>query len=219
LLVFVTHAESSSGGRRLCSRALSFAPTIQNEGPGLDCSQTPGPRCAVPWQAIVQALYACRPRVLSSARGDGLGTRSPPSYRLYHCRRCGVQVRICRRCDHGQIYCAGECSRIRRRESLRRAGARYQRSRRGAARHAARQRAWRGRRRAKVTHQGWAARSVARKVSGYPLTVAKPDANCAATADFTVRSSAQRLEWLSRCSFCAVVLPAWTRWRRWAWSG
>ena len=53
---------------------LSFAPTIQNEGPGLDCSQTPGPRCAVPWQAIVQALYACRPRVLSSAWGmSGVG--------------------------------------------------------------------------------------------------------------------------------------------------
>jgi len=35
------------------------------------------------------------------------------------------------RCDHGNIYCAGECSLIRRRESLRRAQARYQHSRRG----------------------------------------------------------------------------------------
>jgi len=30
------------------------------------------------------------------------------------------QVCICRRCDRGQIYCPGECRRIRRRESLRR---------------------------------------------------------------------------------------------------
>ena len=83
-----------------------------------------------------------------------LGALGEPSYRLYNCERCGVQVRICSRCDHGNIYCAGECARIRRRESLRRAAARYQRSRRGAHRHAARQRRWRIRRRQEVTHQG-----------------------------------------------------------------
>jgi predicted nucleic acid-binding Zn ribbon protein len=55
-----------------------------------------------------------------------LGVLREPTYRLYNCQRCGVQVRICRRCDHGNIYCAQECSRIRRRECLRRAGARYQ---------------------------------------------------------------------------------------------
>jgi late competence protein required for DNA uptake (superfamily II DNA/RNA helicase) len=41
-----------------------------------------------------------------------------PAYRLYNCERCGVQVRICQRCDHGNVYCAGECAGIRRRESL-----------------------------------------------------------------------------------------------------
>lgn len=58
-----------------------------------------------------------------------MGPLEEPTYRLYNCRRCAVQVRICRHCDHGNIYCAGECSRICRRESLRRAGARYQRTR------------------------------------------------------------------------------------------
>ena len=48
------------------------------------------------------------------------------SYRLYSCGRCAQQVRICRGCDRGNQYCAGECARIRRRESLRRAGERYQ---------------------------------------------------------------------------------------------
>ena len=80
-----------------------------------------------------------------------------PAYRLYNCERCQVQVRICERCDRGNVYCAGECAKIRRRESLRRAQARYQRSRGGARRHAARQRRWRERQRENlkiVTHQG-----------------------------------------------------------------
>jgi hypothetical protein len=66
-------------------------------------------------------------------------------YRVFRCRRCATEVRVCRRCDHGQVYCLGECSRICRRESLQRAGARYQQTRRGAHRHAARQRRWRER--------------------------------------------------------------------------
>lgn len=74
--------------------------------------------------------------------------------RFYHCGRCGEQVRICRRCDRGNTYCAGPCAPIRRREPLHRAGARYQKSYRGACRHAARQSAWRARRAQKVTHQG-----------------------------------------------------------------
>jgi hypothetical protein len=76
------------------------------------------------------------------------------SYRLYSCGRCRRQVRICCNCDHGNRYCEGECAAVRRRESLHRAGARYQCSYRGACRHAARQSAWRERRAQKVTHHG-----------------------------------------------------------------
>ena len=47
---------------------------------------------------------------------------SEKTYRLYSCGRCAEQVRICRDCDRGNRYCAGECAQIRRRESLRRAG-------------------------------------------------------------------------------------------------
>ena len=68
---------------------------------------------------------------------------SEQSYRLYSCGRCAQQVRICCECDRGNLYCAGECALIRRSESLRRAGARYQLSYRGACCHAARQRRWR----------------------------------------------------------------------------
>jgi hypothetical protein len=76
------------------------------------------------------------------------------SHRLYQCAACGHTVHICRVCDRGNVYCAGACARLRRSESLRRAGARYQCSRRGATRHAARQSALRDRHRQEVTHQG-----------------------------------------------------------------
>jgi hypothetical protein len=79
---------------------------------------------------------------------------SRKTYRLYSCRRCAQQVRICRDCDRGNIYCAGECAQICRRESKRRAAKHYQLSQRGASRHAHRQNAWRARQAQKVTHQG-----------------------------------------------------------------
>ena len=68
---------------------------------------------------------------------------SEPICRVYCCRGCEIEVWVCPDCDHGQVFCAGECSSSSRRESLRRAGARYQKTRRGAHRHAARQRRWR----------------------------------------------------------------------------
>jgi hypothetical protein len=55
----------------------------------------------------VQALYACPSPALSSAWG-ALGVLGEPSYRLYNCARCAVQVRICRRCDHGNVYCGDD---------------------------------------------------------------------------------------------------------------
>jgi len=89
---------------------------------------------------------------------------SEKSYRFYSCGRCARQVRICSDCDRGNLYCTGECARMRRRESLRRAGERYQLSYHGACRHAARQRAWRVRQAQKVTHQGCLPTAVARIV-------------------------------------------------------
>ena len=141
-----------------------------------------------------------------------------PAYRLYNCERCQVQVRICERCDYGNVYCAGECAKIRRRESLRRAQARYQRSRGGARRHAARQRRWRERQREDpkiVTHQG------------SPLTVTQ----CIVLVSAVIRSQpidASPCEpepprkirpLLEHCAFCGAALPAWTRQRPWRWSG
>lgn len=75
------------------------------------------------------------------------------SYRFYYCARCGVAVNICPRCDYGNIYCSGECSSVRRHQSVRSAGIRYQNTKEGRRKHAVRQARYRHRQK-KVTHQG-----------------------------------------------------------------
>jgi hypothetical protein len=136
-----------------------------------------------------------------------------PTYRLYNCRRCGVLVEICTRCDRGNIYCMGECSQIRRLESWRRASAHYQHTRRGAARHAARQRDWRANH-PKVTHQGSARETCRCSISAHPIALS--ESTDAATVDIkqTVPQGAR-----GRCAFCGTKLSGWTRMRLWQWSG
>jgi len=142
----------------------------------------------------------------------GLGLLQEPTYRLYNCRRCAMQVLICARCDHGNIYCGDECSRLSRRESLRRAAARYQHTRCGAARHAARQSAWRARH-PKVTHQGSSSGALECIVSHQLRLSESTDAAGVETKQTLYRTSP------GRCAFCGAVLPAWTRIRLWQWSG
>jgi hypothetical protein len=86
----------------------------------------------------------------SSARVGVIG-----EVREFRCARCEERALVCPACDHGQVYCAGDCRAIRRRESVRRAGAKYQGSPVGARKHAARQRQWANNRAQKVTHHGF----------------------------------------------------------------
>ena len=81
------------------------------------------------------------------------GQSEPLSARLFLCGRCRRQVIICRCCDRGQLYCADGCSGQARRQSLREAGRRYERTRGGRQKHADRSRRYRARREI-VTHQG-----------------------------------------------------------------
>ena len=173
----------------------------------------PGPSVLSAWKRRFAApLCLPRPGAVQCLREGALGALQQQLYRLYSCHRCGVQVRICQRCDHGNIYCGRECSAIRRRESLRRAGARYQRTRRGAARHAARQRGYRVRRKQKVTHQGCEALARAGNVAAHPnMKSESPDA----PEDIYMPTSGSAL---SRCAFCEEPLPQWTRPRLWIWS-
>ena len=88
-----------------------------------------------------------------------------PSARRFLCERCRTPVLVCSHCDRGQIYCAGGCAATARSEHQRAAARRYQCSRSGRFKHAARTRRWRERRAAltrpaltspaqSVTHQG-----------------------------------------------------------------
>ncbi len=73
--------------------------------------------------------------------------------RLYFCARCRRQVVICSRCDRGNQYCGEGCAQQARATSLQTAAKRYQQTQSGRHRHAARQRAYRARKKS-VTHQG-----------------------------------------------------------------
>ena len=76
------------------------------------------------------------------------------SHRLFICVRCGRQIRICTRCDRGNVYCSAPCADFARRRTLREAGRRYQQQTpAGRRNHAARQQRYRLRQK-KVTHQG-----------------------------------------------------------------
>ena len=139
------------------------------------------------------------------------------SYRLYSCRGCSVSVSICGRCDHGNIFCAGECAAVSRRASNRRAGARYQRTRRGARRHAARQQAWRERQLEKVTHQGCAPTGPVFTMS-ITVDMAALELNDAPSALIDPRSTTEAANIrrvAGRCDFCHAPLPVFTRLRTW----
>lgn len=77
-----------------------------------------------------------------------------PDRRRFHCCRCEKATYICSHCDRGQMYCSRRCRDEARRECVREAGARYQRTRRGREKHARRQQRYRDRQSSgeKVTH-------------------------------------------------------------------
>jgi hypothetical protein len=74
------------------------------------------------------------------------------SCRIFLCARCRSQVLVCRRCDRGQIYCAGTCAKQARRHQQREARRRYQATTRGRAMHADRNRRYRARQRGVTDH-------------------------------------------------------------------
>jgi len=65
--------------------------------------------------------------------------------RTFNCRRCHIQVFICTQHDRGNVYCSMNCSKIARQKSLRASGKKYQMTRKGRFKHAARQKHYRER--------------------------------------------------------------------------
>lgn len=183
-----------------------------SEGPGTLSKRSGPSTCSRGLRTRLRFLYARISRRCLALCAGCMRAREE-SYRLYSCRRCAQQVRICRRCDRGHQYCAADCARVRRRESLRRAGARYQMSYRGASRHAARQRVWRARQMQKVTHHGSPEPVVAAIVAASSTTPTGHDADHAAVAPpwdrpaAAGRGSPRR----ARCCFCGRRLPRFAR--------
>ena len=110
----------------------------------------------------------------ADADSAGSAERHCPQGRFFLCADpgCRVQVVICSDCDRGHIYCA-ECAPRARRRSLHDAGRRYQASRRGRMKHAARSRRWRERRN-NVTHHGSLPDQPAALLSEDPVVVEAP---------------------------------------------
>ena len=145
-------------------------------------------------------------------------------HRLFLCvyLTCRAQVRVCGRCDRGQIYCAGECALRARRQCMRKAGRRYQGSRAGRVKHARRARCYRARQKQKaaslllttvppaapsssiVTHQGSLDPSVTALL---PPSVSPPvllTMSCQRAARTAQNASAS-------CHFCGCAGTAWVR--------
>jgi hypothetical protein len=160
--------------------------------------------------ARLPCLYASVAPLCPVLRAGSMAA-SEKTYRLYSCGRCATQVRICRDCDRGNQYCAGDCARIRRRESVCRAGARFQSSCRGALLHAARQSAWRERLVQKVTHQGSVPGADARIVVVIPTTTAEHHVDLASLLPPVPLHRRCTTPAVPTCSFCWRVLPPFAR--------
>src|SRR5581483_3587884 len=175
-------------------------------------------------KAVPHVLYACLAWALSSAEVWAVGEQT---YRLYNCQRCAALVLICAACDCGQRYCAGDCAALCRQESVRRAGARYQRTLEGARHHAARQKRWRSSH-SKVTHQSFQSSPCASTVLVSEIVLEHPDAleitetthpaqpTCGMSVEWVQRGHAIEGEFSAdtpRCHFCHAPLPRLARLR------
>ena len=129
-------------------------------------------------------------------------------HRQFLCARCRKQVTICSHCDRGQIYCSKECSKIRRRELLRMAARRYQKTPRGAHYHARRQHHYRLQNQ-KVTHQGSNGAGL-KAVCGYQNGVRQP---CTSLVETQVSGTGTDLTKLGEgcCKFCGRLGSKFTR--------
>ena len=164
----------------------------------------------------MQALYACLTRALSSVwegHCGGWASRAIGSTTAGVVRcRCGSALVAITATFIVRVSVRGSAGAI--------LGVEPQRAikipRRGAHRHAARQRRWRMRRRQEVTHQGCARSSDYGSVSQPSTPNAElTDAHHPSVALYTRGT----FTGVGVCSLCAAPLPKWTRPRRWQWSG
>ncbi len=98
------------------------------------------------------------------------------SARLFNCLGCHRQVKVCQSCDHGQRYCGKVCRLAARKNALKRANQKYQKSRLGRFNNAKRQHQFRQRQKAnkkKVTDQSSPTKPVCDLLIGRDYTIKK----------------------------------------------
>ena len=100
-------------------------------------------------------------------------------FRQLFCRAagCGEMFFICLSCYRGQTYCSAECRRKTRREQLRQANRRYQRSLEARLDHRDRQSEYRRRRFGRVTDQSSLAPSSCGRIGRARALVSTPPAS------------------------------------------
>lgn len=138
-------------------------------------------------------------RRLTTRRTCGAECVEESSCRMFLCAGCRCQVLVCRRCDHGQIYCVGTCAQEARRDRQREARRRYQATPRGRALHTERNRRYRTRQLHRVTDHGLAKEPEARPSLGLAV-------NAALSQPPSRKSSGH-----ARCHHCGCLASAFLR--------
>lgn len=136
--------------------------------------------------------------------------------RVFRCAQCHRQTTIGRECDRGHRYCSEECAAQRRRERMREAGRRYQRSEPGRLRHQERQRRYRQR-----PLQAHSAVVVPLVVPSSPSPGAPPSQGNVRT-DLLLQPGSPAAPAPRCCDFCGIVCSSFTRLdslrsRKWRW--
>ena len=126
--------------------------------------------------------------------------------RLFNCHRCHRQVRICRRCDYGNVYCSKDCSGLARSQFMRDAGSRYQKKPRGAGLHAARQKRLRKRQKENVIHPRSCAPASPRREKvthhRFPIKARPAKVTTKVTGENRDEKPANQAPDVGRCDFC-----------------
>ena len=149
----------------------------------------------------------------SSTTGFSLVVSLDRPARLFLCAGCRVQVVLCTQCDCGNRYCSRTCWRQTHDLARREAACRYQRSRGGSVRHAARSHRWRQRTALRAAEGDGAAHKVTHQgslsgVAAAPLAACTPDI-AATTVESTTDAPASPT--VRRCHRCAAEQPDWLR--------
>ena len=126
-------------------------PPVQRRSPGRFSDQ--------PWASVVIDVWRRRPPPSIAAdprHATPLAAEATisESLRVFDCPQCGVRSAICTRCDRGNRYCGPACSAAARRDNMLAAGRRYRRKPLGQRNGADRQKRYRNRQAAIVTHHG-----------------------------------------------------------------